>query len=561
MQSSGGKKWLSTIITACTNFSAQYNYQSIGPALLIMSRAVCTATDDSCRKGDQATWVAGSSTAGIFFGSIVGQLYMGFLGDHFSRSIALSWTMIIAAVGTIIAAAGSYGSPDTIYSIIIIFRVFVGIGLGGVFPLASSKSSEDSAKTGGKLNSTAAAWSHFWQFPGFFAPWCLSYILTFTDMNTESQWRFLIGIGALPCIISIILLEIESAYFHTNQPSPLTTGAKLSLSIVSRPTLTISSPTLETDEQTVVANNSTTESEQQLQQQPSRHTMSSRASQVIHKLHVNTSIQWKIVGLGICWFIYNAFSFGIALLSGHIIGEIALNDDDNLTDNEAIRTISEYQMIVTATTVCTAAFGVCLLNSLGLRNLLWLGFTWFTILAFIVTCLFDYLNRVNTDALFGLYCLVYGFMNFGVGSAIYALSAALFPKEIRSTCGGICAAIGKTGAMFGAFLFAYLGASVSNGYTIVLGICTFMAACGAITTYYFIHSHDLYNNDELIERESHLSFLSTPSTKLQSEQPSEFATYPRSSTSRFSVTNPLQQKLLTTKDQAEGMKHPQDLQL
>jgi hypothetical protein len=90
---SDGKKWISTVITAVTNFAAQYNYQSIAPALLIMSTAVCCATDDSCRKGDQATWVAGSSTGGIFVGSIVGQLYMGFLGDHFSRSMALSWTM------------------------------------------------------------------------------------------------------------------------------------------------------------------------------------------------------------------------------------------------------------------------------------------------------------------------------------------------------------------------------------------------------------------------------------------------------------------------------------
>jgi hypothetical protein len=376
-------------------------------------------------------------------------------------------------------------------------------------------------------------------------------------MDTDSQWRFIIGIGALPCVISIILLEIESVYFGTDHPSPIITGAKLSLSITSRPTLTL-------NEEKSVGTDVSQDKEEQ-----SRHTMSLRASQIMHELQFNHSLRRKIIGEGICWFMSNAFAFGIALLSGHIIAVIALNDDDNTTSNEDIRIISKYQMIVTTITICVAAMGVCLVSRLGLRNLLLIGFSWFTILTFLVTCLFDYLDSTNTNALFALYCLVYGFMNFGIiASAIYALSAALFPKEIRSTCGGICAAIGKLGAIFGAFMFAYLGESVSDGYTIVLAICTAMAAIGAISTYIFIHSHELYNNDEMIERESTVSFLSvnSSSNKQLEATHDEFTTYPTHSvSSRLSMTkNPLQQKLLPTSARDSGTgssKHPQDLHL
>jgi hypothetical protein len=79
------KKLLSSFITAFGNFSVQYNFQAISISLLVMSVEECTTTDDRCRDGVQASWVAGTVTATIFAGAIAGQLTV---------SVALSQNVI-----------------------------------------------------------------------------------------------------------------------------------------------------------------------------------------------------------------------------------------------------------------------------------------------------------------------------------------------------------------------------------------------------------------------------------------------------------------------------------
>jgi len=62
------------IIIAVSNFSVQYNFNSISIALIIMSESQCTSTLSSCKEGEQSSWVTGTVTAMVFLGAITGQL-------------------------------------------------------------------------------------------------------------------------------------------------------------------------------------------------------------------------------------------------------------------------------------------------------------------------------------------------------------------------------------------------------------------------------------------------------------------------------------------------------
>lgn len=64
--------------TACSNFSVQYNFQSVSIALIIMSASQCTIDDDGCKAGEQAEWVFSTASASVFVGAIVGQLTVKF---------------------------------------------------------------------------------------------------------------------------------------------------------------------------------------------------------------------------------------------------------------------------------------------------------------------------------------------------------------------------------------------------------------------------------------------------------------------------------------------------
>ena len=122
--------WLTIFIASASNFSASYNFTSIVISLIIMSVSVCTSTPENCLLGKQAPWVSVTSSAISFVGAIVGQLTMGYLGDVIGRSEALLVTMLLASFSALLSGVAPSGQPTTVYIVIVIFRVFLGVGVG-----------------------------------------------------------------------------------------------------------------------------------------------------------------------------------------------------------------------------------------------------------------------------------------------------------------------------------------------------------------------------------------------------------------------------------------------
>ena len=182
------RAWLSYCITSLGNFSVQFNFQAISVALLIMSTEQCTSTEEDCRQGKQAAWVGGTA-ATVFAGAIFGQLSMGYMGDLVGRNKAMTLTLSLAAVSALLSALLPMGDATAVYTIIIICRFVMGIGLGGVYPLSATKAAEDAASNklcdsnGNEdtVDSTSAAKSFFWQGPGAMGPWLLALLMTYNQ--------------------------------------------------------------------------------------------------------------------------------------------------------------------------------------------------------------------------------------------------------------------------------------------------------------------------------------------------------------------------------------------
>eukprot|EP01040_Poterioochromonas_malhamensis_P013221 gene13221-14513_t len=445
-----GKSKLSKYITGMANFSSQYNFQCIALVLLVMSVRECTTNDDGCKDGDQAEWVDSTASAAVFIGAVVGQLTMGYLGDLFSRNLALCWTLIIAGVSSILTAVASVGGPNEVYAIIIAFRFTLGVGLGGVYPLAATKASEDGAKLLHKdapPDSQAAGWSFFWQLPGLFVPWLFGYILSFsTTLSTSSRWRLILGLGSIPSFITVFLLLLESYYENGNMTAILVHEKRYSISEAVEP-----------------------------------------ATHIFEVMREDDNGR-KLFVCGSTWLLFDIVMYGIGLITGHIISQIS--DDDNVSNNESIRHLSSKQMIASSVTIVVALFSIYLISIIGLKRLQYISFGIVTFFCLLLACLFEYLNHYNPDALFGLYCITYASLNFGLGATTYAYPAAVFPKKIRSTFNGMASACGKIGAVIGAFTFIYISNS-DVGYSGLLGICAFIAILGGYITYAFTYPGDI----------------------------------------------------------------------
>ena len=91
---------------------------------------------------------------------------MGYAGDILGRSEALFLTLSIATISALLSSIAPQGGATVVYSLIIVFRFLLGVGVGGVYPLSSTKAAEDSGSGNkGGVNSIESAKSFFWQSP------------------------------------------------------------------------------------------------------------------------------------------------------------------------------------------------------------------------------------------------------------------------------------------------------------------------------------------------------------------------------------------------------------
>lgn len=447
---------ISTIITASANFSVQYNFQCIAACLLIMSTSQCTLDDiNQCMQGKQATWVHGASSAVIFAGCIFGQLFMGSLGDLIGRSRALYFTLLIASISSISSAVFPTGDAASIYKTIIACRFFLGIGLGGVFPLSAVKSSENMKlknENDQHINAIKAGMTFFWQMPGMMGPWLMTYLI-FTlipDVSVSFAWRFVLGFGSIPSILSLVCIVIERNM--NSKENQLLQQVETNRINDSNEYNTYSNETID------FQNNS---------------------SDIIL-----VQEKWKepisyMIGSGGTWLLFDIIAFGVSLSGASIIHEISPYTT-NISSPSNIASVSQKQLLASFMNVPATIIALCMLPKLGLKYLQVISFLFIALCLVILGSLIDLNIREHTNStlLLVLYCLLNFAMHSGCNVTVFALPSALYNKDVRSTYAGIASALGKFGAVIGSYTFDDIAKEYS--YKVVMGICCGICILGSI---------------------------------------------------------------------------------
>lgn len=165
-------------------------------------------------------------SAGAILGMMAGQVLFGAAGDCLGRQLALRYTLIvcfIGAVGSALSINGGAWGPS-IYDQLIWWRIVLGAGAGGVYPLAATlarasgldkswwrrsrigdrgRPEEEDHDTG----STAVALMFSMQGVGHFAAYLVGFVLVsiFPRSADPLTWRLHLGLGAIPPLIVIIM--------------------------------------------------------------------------------------------------------------------------------------------------------------------------------------------------------------------------------------------------------------------------------------------------------------------------------------------------------------------
>lgn len=195
-------------LSMLSNYSTAYNIISISLALNMMAPLYpyTTPADKSL------------CSSALIAGMIIGQLTGGAMGDLLGRHMAMTFVMLLQVFASFASAfsfdvmheslADSYlsgvesvleeGIPSVrIYYSLAIFRFILGLGCGGVYPLAATLTAESSSSEEDRGKLVALTFS-MQGFGSLTVPVVALLLIGIFGDRSDYAWRYLLGFGCIP---------------------------------------------------------------------------------------------------------------------------------------------------------------------------------------------------------------------------------------------------------------------------------------------------------------------------------------------------------------------------
>ncbi|KAL6357085.1 hypothetical protein LRP88_10703 [Fusarium phalaenopsidis] len=432
-------------------------------------------------------------------GTVIGQLGFGMLADVVGRKRMYGLELIVIIFATL-AQALTAGSPSTsLIGLIIFWRVIMGIGIGGDYPLSSIITSEfATTKWRGAMMAAVFAMQGIGQLVAALVMMFLTlgfkhalegapdtkHCTGDCQVAVDKMWRTLVGFGAVPACIAL--------YYRLTIPE------------TPRYTFDVARDVEKADEDVKAYMTGKREGETdevaraQVQQGARANLQVPKASWGDFFRHYsklkNASL---LLGTAGSWFCLDVAFYGLSLNNGTILKVIGYSSKDahNVYEflyNTAVGNI----IIVLAGAVPGYWVSVATIDTLGRKTIQLGGFC-------ILTILFIF------------------FFNFGPNTTTFIVPGEVFPTRYRSTSHGISAASGKIGSIIGQGAISILrthGATDKNEapwMDHVLEIYALFMLLGCLTTLLIpetarktleeLSGEDDYANphDSVIDNESH----------------------------------------------------------
>lgn len=426
-------------LSMISNFSTSYNILSVSLALHLMSGM------HPMRLGDHDLTICSSA---LLWGMILGQLAGGTLGDVLGRHRAMTLVMLLQ----IVAAFGSACSTPlqfwnvrlSIYQTLAMWRFVLGLGCGGVYPLAATLTAESSQQPHVRAKSVALTFSM--QGVGYLVVPLLAWILIYILGETSSlAWRFLLGVGAFPGLFLAI---------HRNYARRRSKGRTIQQQQHGK----------EVDDG---------DTEERFQPKTDDPPLPPSIWQAIRS---ESNLLPKLAGTAGCWFLFDVLYYGNTLFQPIVLKAVFGASESTLS------------MARDSTTIALMALpgyflSVAMVGYQSPRYIQLQGFLVMTILYGIIGKTFDSLSSHRATMLF-LYGASFFFADYGPNTTTFMLPSMTFSPACRSTLNGCSAACGKLGAVVGATLFAPAAKALGND--VVMFLCALLSLVGALLTMLFV---------------------------------------------------------------------------
>lgn len=371
-------------------------------------------------------------------GTLLGQLVFGWLADQLGRKKMYGIELMIIIVATVGTAVCGQGYGISLAGTIMFWRVVMGVGIGGDYPLSAIITSEFATKKRrGAMMAAVFAMQGF----GILAAAIVALVVLAAFKNNIIEnalaidycWRLVLGLGAVPGLLAL--------YFR--------------LTIPETPRYTMD---VELDVKKASADITSYLQKDNIEAQkeadaPSNQYVAPKASWADFRKYFG---QWKngkiLLGTAMSWFALDIAFYGIGLNNGSILKAIGYADSHDPNPNIAafvsLKNMALGNIIITAMgTVPGYWVTVLFVDRWGRKPIQIMGFTVLTILFIVMGAAFNPLKEHSIVAFIILFVLLQFFQNFGPNTTTFIVPGEVFPTRYRSTGHGISAASGKLGAI------------------------------------------------------------------------------------------------------------------
>jgi len=392
------------------------------------------------------------STSG---GTVIGQLGFGYLADVVGRKKMYGLELMVIIGATLAQALTSESASMHIVGLMVFWRVIMGIGIGGDYPLSSIITSEfATTKWRGAMMGAVFAMQGIGQFAAaLVALICAAgfkgetddVLVTECDVSckraVDRQWRIVIGFGAVPAVIAL--------YYRLTIPETPRYTFDVARD-VEKAAADVAAYQLGQHEGDVDAITRI-----QMQQTAEAELSIPKASWADFYSHYS---QWRygkiLLGTAGSWFLLDVAFYGLGLNNSVILQAIGFSAKDTSTVYEVLFNNATGNLIL----VCAGAIPgywvtVFTVDTIGRKPIQIGGFVVLTILFCIIGFGF---HKLSEHGLLALYVLCQFFFNFGPNATTFIVPGECFPTRYRSTSHGISAASGKVGAIIAQVLIGPL---------------------------------------------------------------------------------------------------------
>ncbi|KAH8823868.1 phosphate transporter [Flagelloscypha sp. PMI_526] len=426
-------------------------------------------------------------------GTLVGQLLFGWLADRVGRKRMYGIELMIMIVATFGQVVTSNGLSVSFIGTFAAWRFFLGVGIGGDYPLSAIIASEFAAsKIRGRMMAAVFAAQGWGNLFGSFVSLIIisaykSKIEQADNIETtlvyvDRMWRLLIGLGCLPaCLALYYRLTIPETPRYTMDIARNVAKASNDIDSI------LNSGSFHDDPDAIV-----------------QRVLAPRSSWKDFRAYFG---QWKnakiLFGAAYSWFALDIAFYGLGLNSSYILHAIYRYPHSAISSRipesgeifSSLLSISIGNIILaTGGLLPGYYFAVAFIDTWGRKPIQLMGFAVLTILLIIMGSIWAKFNPLTSDtrsplrdALIFLYCVTNFFLNFGPNTTTFIIPGEAFPTRYRSTGHGIAAASGKLGAIVAQVAFAQITRGKDDkpdesvGYFIL--VCAFFMLSGFASTW------------------------------------------------------------------------------